>query len=441
MDSWDQNGTHDVSVSPEGPERTTTGSHGIESEDDQEGQKSAKDSQPPRKRQFAHRTKTGCHTCRKRKKKCDEGKPYCQNCIKGNFKCRGYGEKRPSEPLDATIRINLPLQSKETDHVSHDTISSRPRQSSNLAGWPDVSRPRPQFPYDGSLGNRREDTGRATWLSDCPMPVMGTRPPESAIMPVPDLFRDREPLRDVERERLESAARLGQAIAPASLKGRLGTSLPYPATNGHHANYRSGTSQRTQPPIESEKAKMLKGEAYRHFIDSELCNDRRLCRASLERYNRAARPTHGVSDSEIGRLFIEILTAKREDGMKGAVGSRVIVEAPFSCDYGYNIHIGDQVVVGENCKMQDPCKITIGDRTIIGPNVSFLGMGPALGAKTKEGNHGCVKGGPITIEEDCWIGGNVVILPNVVIKKGSVITPGTVVNSVSTGVSGVLLKS
>lgn len=31
-----------------------------------------------RKRQFANRTKTGCGTCRRRKKKCDEGKPECE---------------------------------------------------------------------------------------------------------------------------------------------------------------------------------------------------------------------------------------------------------------------------------------------------------------------------------------------------------------------------
>jgi white-opaque regulator 2 len=32
---------------------------------------------PKRKRVFSNRTKTGCMTCRKRKKKCDEGHPYC----------------------------------------------------------------------------------------------------------------------------------------------------------------------------------------------------------------------------------------------------------------------------------------------------------------------------------------------------------------------------
>jgi hypothetical protein len=32
-----------------------------------------------RKRQFANRTKTGCGTCRRRKKKCDEAKPECKS--------------------------------------------------------------------------------------------------------------------------------------------------------------------------------------------------------------------------------------------------------------------------------------------------------------------------------------------------------------------------
>lgn len=34
-----------------------------------------------RKRQFANRTKTGCGTCRRRKKKCDEAKPECEILI------------------------------------------------------------------------------------------------------------------------------------------------------------------------------------------------------------------------------------------------------------------------------------------------------------------------------------------------------------------------
>ncbi|KAI1117659.1 hypothetical protein F5Y14DRAFT_438977 [Nemania sp. NC0429] len=39
------------------------------------------------------RSKTGCITCRKRKKKCDEAKPRCLNCEKNLVVCEGYHEK------------------------------------------------------------------------------------------------------------------------------------------------------------------------------------------------------------------------------------------------------------------------------------------------------------------------------------------------------------
>lgn len=40
------------------------------------------------------RSKTGCITCRKRKKKCDEAKPRCMNCEKNAVVCEGYHEKQ-----------------------------------------------------------------------------------------------------------------------------------------------------------------------------------------------------------------------------------------------------------------------------------------------------------------------------------------------------------
>ncbi|KAK5137150.1 hypothetical protein LTR08_000655 [Meristemomyces frigidus] len=41
------------------------------------------------------RSKTGCGTCRARKKKCDEGKPICMNCEKNNVVCDGYEPRQP----------------------------------------------------------------------------------------------------------------------------------------------------------------------------------------------------------------------------------------------------------------------------------------------------------------------------------------------------------
>ncbi|KAI8682421.1 Zn(2)-C6 fungal-type domain-containing protein [Fusarium sp. Ph1] len=39
------------------------------------------------------RTKTGCWTCRLRRKKCDENKPACVNCTSRNLECYGYDQK------------------------------------------------------------------------------------------------------------------------------------------------------------------------------------------------------------------------------------------------------------------------------------------------------------------------------------------------------------
>ncbi|KAK2613737.1 hypothetical protein N8I77_000628 [Diaporthe amygdali] len=51
------------------------------------------DPSPPKKANIRKRTKTGCLTCRKRRIKCDEGKPICQNCIKSKRQCEGYNTR------------------------------------------------------------------------------------------------------------------------------------------------------------------------------------------------------------------------------------------------------------------------------------------------------------------------------------------------------------
>lgn len=48
----------------------------------------------PKKTSHA-RSKTGCGTCRRRKKKCDEEKPHCLNCKKNNVTCDGYEPMQP----------------------------------------------------------------------------------------------------------------------------------------------------------------------------------------------------------------------------------------------------------------------------------------------------------------------------------------------------------
>jgi hypothetical protein len=65
------------------------------------------------KQNFSNRTKTGCQTCRKRKKKCDEAKPECQNCRRGGFVCEGYTSKTTWSKSTVQSRQHIQLQPKE----------------------------------------------------------------------------------------------------------------------------------------------------------------------------------------------------------------------------------------------------------------------------------------------------------------------------------------
>ncbi|EGO59891.1 hypothetical protein NEUTE1DRAFT_121594 [Neurospora tetrasperma FGSC 2508] len=57
---------------------------------------------PPKKAPVRKRTKTGCLTCRKRRIKCDEAKPICNNCTKSKRQCEGYNQRLTfKEPLSS----------------------------------------------------------------------------------------------------------------------------------------------------------------------------------------------------------------------------------------------------------------------------------------------------------------------------------------------------
>ncbi|EPY50772.1 transcription factor Moc3 [Schizosaccharomyces cryophilus OY26] len=66
----------------------------------------AKQQQEQSLKPVKRRTKTGCLTCRRRRIKCDETKPFCVNCSKSNRKCEGY--PNPSTTPQATESLSPP---------------------------------------------------------------------------------------------------------------------------------------------------------------------------------------------------------------------------------------------------------------------------------------------------------------------------------------------
>lgn len=202
-------------------------------------------------------------------------------------------------------------------------------------------------------------------------------------------------------------------------------------------NHPAASRQRTQ------KEEMLAGKHYFPF-DRELVMERERCNAACWRFNSSTNPNNGVSQEERSRQFRDILMPKEPINISptiasqvsptGHVGNNVVVEAPFTCDYGYNIHIGQDVAIGKNCTILDTCEVRIGDRCILGPNVQIYTATLPVDPKRRLGSRGPNLGKSITIEEDCWIGGGVIILPGRTIKRGSTVGAGSIVTRVRTNI-------
>lgn len=112
----------------------------------------------------------------------------------------------------------------------------------------------------------------------------------------------------------------------------------------------------------------------------------------------------------------------------GFVGADVIIEPTLKCDYGYNISIGDNSYMNFDCVLLDVGRITIGKHVLFGPAVHLYAATHPLDAEERRLYE---YGWPITIEDDCWIGGGSKVLANrpegIVIGRGSVIGAGSVV--------------
>jgi virginiamycin A acetyltransferase len=95
-----------------------------------------------------------------------------------------------------------------------------------------------------------------------------------------------------------------------------------------------------------------------------------------------------------------------------------------------NIIIGKNVNINSGTVLYSGNGIKIGDNTLIGPNCSITSVEHKFIKKNELiRNQGFKKSKPeIIIEEDVWIGSNVVILGGAIIRKGSVIGANSLVN-------------
>ncbi len=109
----------------------------------------------------------------------------------------------------------------------------------------------------------------------------------------------------------------------------------------------------------------------------------------------------------------------------GTLGDGATIRPPFRCDYGFNIHIGARTFANWGLIALDVGKITIGADVQIGPNVQLLTATHPIEPEPRRAKWEGSK--PITIADNVWLGGGVIVCPGVTIGENSVIGAGAVV--------------
>jgi len=174
----------------------------------------------------------------------------------------------------------------------------------------------------------------------------------------------------------------------------------------------------------TEKDKMGRQMLYDANYDKELINDRIAAKELCFEYN-SIRPSDGEKQKE---LLTRLLGKTREN---------FCITAPFWCDYGYNIEIGENFYANHNLVILDGAKVTFGNNVFIAPNCGFHTAGHPIDAERR--NKGLEYAYPISVGNDVWIGAGVQVMPGVTIGSNVVIGGGSVVvkdipdNSVAVG--------
>lgn len=183
-------------------------------------------------------------------------------------------------------------------------------------------------------------------------------------------------------------------------------------------------------PMKTEYEKMRSQELY-YFSDPEI-------HASLVHAKKVCARLRSMT------IYDEDYRQVIEELIPGIPQSTTICP-PFHCDHGTGIILGENVFMNYDCIMLDGGYIRIGKHTLIGPHCQFYTpQHPMDYVERREEKETAY---PITIGEDCWLGGNVVVCPGVaignrcIIAAGSVVTKDILDDSLAAGIPAVVKRS
>ena len=170
-------------------------------------------------------------------------------------------------------------------------------------------------------------------------------------------------------------------------------------------------NRRFHPDGRSNRERMLSGDDY-------IADDVELKRESDRAANlvTAFNATAGDDHAERDRILRILL---------GTVGEGTVVRPPFRCDYGYQTHVGSRTFANWGLICLDVGRITIGDDVQIGPNVQLLTATHPIEPQPRQAKWEASR--PITIADNVWLAGGVIICPGVTIGRNTVVGAGAVV--------------
>lgn len=171
----------------------------------------------------------------------------------------------------------------------------------------------------------------------------------------------------------------------------------------------------------NETEKMFAGKIYNPFCEG-MPEARRKAHELCQQYNAIPE-----SDADAREAILRELMPEHGEG--------VYLQGPIQFDFGTHISMGRNSYANFNFCVLDENRVTIGDNVFIGPNCSILTPIHPLCHEDRNIFHDAKTdmdinieySAPVVIEDNCWIGGSVTILPGVVIGAGCVIGAGAVV--------------
>lgn len=162
----------------------------------------------------------------------------------------------------------------------------------------------------------------------------------------------------------------------------------------------------------TEKEKMQRQMLYDANYNNELLEERSKARELCLRYNQLL-PSEEQKQREILNRLL------------GRTKGEFCIIAPFWCDYGYNIEIGENFFANYNTVILDEGRVSFGDNVFIAPNCGFYTAGHPIDFERR--NQGLEYAYPIIVGDNVWIGAGTHIMPGVTVGNNVVIGGGSVV--------------